>query len=484
MRRRALGVVVACATAALLATSPHAEVQGRGSAEGRWPGPHDATLARASVDASPTDAGPTDAGPTDAGPTDAGPTDAGLTDAGSRGDGLTETSRADGEGDAGNGSRRAQLPRWPVALGSEVVRLSRAFQGEFALYVKDLSDGSAYSYNGETPYYLASVVKVAVLREVYRQLDAGLLSLDEVLTYTADAVRDGSGVARTTAVGATLTVGELVEKMISRSDNAATDLLMERVGLDHINASLAAIGGFGEVTSMLAVRRLVYGQLTPKALALSPAQVFALAQVHSLEERARALGKAVGERPFSGKELARAFDTYYAELFNSAPMSAVVRLLEGVHRCEGLSPSSCRAMLETLKGCETGAARLKAQLPPRVTFAHKTGTQHRRLCDVGLLYLPDRAAPIAIAACAKEFQSRRAAEMVLAQLGRATVRALEEPVARRPSPVPPVASAQSASSDEQVQHRCPGHGVPGQGPSGCLERATPEVRHAVGLESR
>jgi beta-lactamase class A len=328
-----------------------------------------------------------------------------------------------------------------VALGSEVVRLSRSFDGEFALYVKDLSDGSAYSYNGETPYYLASVVKIAVLREVYRQLDAGRLTLEEVLTYTAEAARDGSGVARTTAVGAKLSVGELVEKMVFRSDNAATDLLMERVGLDSINASLAALGGFGEVTSMLAVRRLVYAQLSPKALSLTPAQVLSLAQLQSLEERARAVGKAVGEGPYSGRELARAFETYYAELYNSAPMSAVVRLLESLHRCEGLSASSCRAVVETLKGCETGAARLKALLPPGLAFAHKTGTQLRRLCDVGLLYLPDRPTPIVLAACAKEFQSRRAAEALLAQLGRASARALEVPVAARTLTSLPVASA-------------------------------------------
>jgi beta-lactamase class A len=306
-----------------------------------------------------------------------------------------------------------------------VVRFARGFDGELAFYVKDLSDGSAYSYNGETPFYLASVVKIAVLREVYRQLDSGRLALDELLTLSAEAVRDGSGLAKAAAPGTRFSVSELLKRMIHRSDNAAADLLIERVGLEPINAALAEIGGFGEVTSMLTVRRLVYGRLTPRALSLTPKQIFTLAQINPLEERARALGRAIGEQQLSGRDLARAFEAYYADLLNSASMSAVVRLLESLHRCEGLSGSSCRAIIETLKRCETGEARLKAQLPPGLAFAHKTGTQHRRMCDVGLLYLPEK--PIAIAACAKHFQSMRAAEVLFAQLGKATLRALAAP---------------------------------------------------------
>jgi beta-lactamase class A len=393
------------------------------SAQSHLPGHHGSSDAdagpRASLDAALSDFGPAESEATHAALADAGPTDA--------------------HGAAAKKARRTRLPRWPVALETEVVRFARGFDGELAFYVKDLSDGSVYSYNGETPFYLASVVKIAVLREVYRQLDAGRLALDELLTLSAEAVRDGSGLAKSSALGARFSVSELLKRMIHQSDNAAADLLIERVGLDRINAALDAMGGFGEVTSMLTVRHLVYGRLSPKALSLTPGQIFELAQINPLEERARALGKAIGEHQLSGRDLARAFEAYYADLLNSASMSAVVRLLESLHRCEGLSASSCRAIIETLKHCETGEARLKAQLPPGLAFAHKTGTQHRRICDVGLLYLPGK--PIAIAACAKDFQSMRAAEVLFAQLGKATLRALA---------VPATTAAQQAHSPIQA----------------------------------
>lgn len=429
-RRRTLAVAVASLMTALVAEDARA-----GFPEGERRSGEDAG-SRESSDAGSTDAESTDAGSTDARSTDAGSTDAGSADAG---------------GAATEGARRGRLQQWPVALESEVVRLSRSFEGELAFYVKDLSDGSVYSYNGETPFYLASVVKVAVLREVFRQLDSGRLALDEPLALTADAMLDGSEVARTAAAGTRFPVAELINQMIYQSDNAAADLLMERVGLDRINASLASIDGFGEITSMLAVRRLVYGQLSPKALSLTPAQIFALAQLHSHEERARALGKAIGERQLTGRDLARAFEIYYADLRNSASMSAVVRLLESLHRCEGLSTSSCRAIIETLKRCETGGARLKAQLPSGLAFAHKTGTQFRRICDVGLLYLPDR--PIAIAACAKDFPSQRGAEALFAQLGKATVRALGVRIAHGPNQVLPPPLDMGASGEGLRRNR-------------------------------
>src|SRR5690606_15617431 len=75
------------------------------------------------------------------------------------------------------------FPVWPAALQSDVVRSARSFAGELALYVKDLSTGTRYTYNAATPMYLASTVKIPVMIELFRQVEAKQVSLDEELVY-------------------------------------------------------------------------------------------------------------------------------------------------------------------------------------------------------------------------------------------------------------------------------------------------------------
>ena len=193
-----------------------------------------------------------------------------------------------------------------MTLQTEIVRLTRSFDGELGLAVKDLQSGVVYSYNGDTPFYLASAIKVAVLREVFRQADAGQLSLRESLTVRSETLRDGAPKVTPATRGLPFTLEQLVHYMITSSDNAATDMLIGRVGLESVNAGLAS-SGFGPVTTMLDVRKLVYSQLSPKALELTPEQVYDLAQIKSLDERAHALAKLLGFGPEpSGAAISRA----------------------------------------------------------------------------------------------------------------------------------------------------------------------------------
>ncbi|HZH02197.1 MAG TPA: serine hydrolase, partial [Myxococcaceae bacterium] len=249
-------------------------------------------------------------------------------------------------------------PAWPDALHAQVQRLARGFEGEFTLLVKDLQHGKVYGYNAEAPFYLASVVKVFVMREVYRQAELGTLRLDEEIVVSAESLRDGAGEVKGAAPGTRYTVSDLLKRMITQSDNTATDLLIERVGLDAVNRSVQELGGvdMGNITSMLDVRRKVYGRLSPKASTLSPSQVFELWKIRSLDARARALARMLGEpeRRWRARDLEGAFTAYYADLENSAPMDAVGHLLESIVRCTGMRQESCDSMLATLKACETG----------------------------------------------------------------------------------------------------------------------------------
>lgn len=119
---------------------------------------------------------------------------------------------------------------------------------------------------------------------------------------------------------------------------------------------------------------------------------------------------------WSGRDLDRAFAAYYAEQVNSASMKEMGQLLGQVARCEGLSAESCARARTLMHSCRTGRGRIAAGLPGTAKWEHKTGTQHRRACDLGIVeFQPGR--PIVIAACTRNFWRVADAERLLANLG-------------------------------------------------------------------
>jgi beta-lactamase class A len=319
---------------------------------------------------------------------------------------------------AGAGPRGSEPP-WPAVLEQGVEAAARDFHGELSLYVRDVRTGAEYAHGAEAPMYLSSAIKVAVMLEVLRQVDAGTLALDTPVLFEPEDVRDGMSPLAKVAPGTRLPVATLLEYMMVYSDNAAADLLLARVGLDNVQAHLEARGvRFGPLVTLLDDRRRVYAKLDPRGAELSSTQVRELGTSHSLASRARHLSELLGQSPpWTGSELHAAFMAYYAEGTNSASMKQVGLLLDQLARCEGLSPTSCERALALMRSCRTGRGRILAGLPAGADWAHKTGTQHQRACDVGILHVtPDR--PMVVAVCTKGFRQVSEAEALMARIGR------------------------------------------------------------------
>jgi beta-lactamase class A len=315
---------------------------------------------------------------------------------------------------------------WTSVLHEDITAAARDFHGELALYVRDIRTGETYAYNAGVPMYLSSAIKVAVMLEVLRQVDAGTLTLETPRVFGPEDVRDGMGPMAKVPTGTRLTVAMLLEYMMVHSDNAAADMLIGLVGIDSVNADLERRGvRFGPLVTLLDDRRRVYGKLAPEGAEVTPPQVRELGQRNSLASRAQGLSEVLGQSPaWSGHALEAAFRAFYAEGTNSAPMREVGRLLEQVARCERLSAASCERAQTLMRSCDTGRARIRAGLPDTARWAHKTGTQYRRACDVGLLeFQPGR--PIVVAACTRGFRRVPDAERLLARVGRALTRAFE-----------------------------------------------------------
>lgn len=311
-------------------------------------------------------------------------------------------------------------PAWRATLAARIPGIEAALPGQLSLYVLDAVTGEAYGHGAEVPTYLSSTLKVVVALEVLRQVDAGELRLQQRLPFRESDVRDGVGPLGPEAVGRRLSVEQLLELMLVHSDNAAADRLIGLVGTQRLEAQLAERGvHFGPLHSLLAERQQLYAQLHPGGASLDGAQLRALGRHGSLSARAHAFSGLLGMTGrFEGRDLAQAFTAFYATRVNSAPMRELGELLGQAARCERLSVQSCARLHSLMLACRTGAARIRAGLPGGVPWAHKTGTQYRRACDVGFLLLaPGR--PVVVAACARNFVRVHDAETAFAAVGAA-----------------------------------------------------------------
>ncbi|MFG6665837.1 serine hydrolase [Halomonas sp. HNIBRBA4712] len=325
---------------------------------------------------------------------------------------------------------------WQESLASRLSVIEEAFGGELGVHVQNLQSGEAFSWQADTPWYLASLVKVPVAAEVYARRQAGALTLDERITLSSDDFVDGAGPVNWHDPGTPISIGYLLEQMITVSDNTATDMLIERVGLEAVNARarqmVAASGGnpeeLGPITKLVGVRQGVYGELHPDARALSGLDFMALRQ-NSVSQRPAALARKLGvsSQALEQPDYASAFDAFERTGANTATLRAYGDLLAALHRggLADLDATQRQALVDLMSHTRSGEARLKRGLGEGIRFAHKTGTQHRRTCDAGLAFsaASDQAEgdAWAVVACTRGPLSRAAHEQALARVGEALV---------------------------------------------------------------
>lgn len=132
-------------------------------------------------------------------------------------------------------------------LQDRIAERAAEFSGQFGMFAKNLESGEEVGLNADAVMPTASVIKVAVLAELYRQVDAGKVSLEERREVTPEDWWGGSGVLKEFAPGLTPTVNDLARMMIIVSDNVATGMLVRLLGKDAINASLRE-WGLAEIT--------------------------------------------------------------------------------------------------------------------------------------------------------------------------------------------------------------------------------------------
>jgi beta-lactamase class A len=117
-----------------------------------------------------------------------------------------------------------------------------SFEGVFGASFIDLTDGHKVSFNADAVMPTASAIKVAVLAELLRQADAKPGMLKKQVAFVPSENTSTAGMARLIGPGSSLSLEDLAKMMINLSENTATNLLIDEVGMDNVNHLTGAAG--------------------------------------------------------------------------------------------------------------------------------------------------------------------------------------------------------------------------------------------------
>jgi beta-lactamase class A len=136
----------------------------------------------------------------------------------------------------------AALPGRASDLESQLKELAASHNGKVALYAKNLASGQSVSLDENRPVQTASVIKLPLMLQAFEQVKAGKLTLLTPVVLTKDNQVGGSGILNFMDPGLKLTLKDTISLMMMLSDNTATNMLIDVVGLKPTNEMLARMG--------------------------------------------------------------------------------------------------------------------------------------------------------------------------------------------------------------------------------------------------
>ena len=261
-------------------------------------------------------------------------------------------------------------------LESELRAIVANARGKVGIYAAEVDGPRAAMLNAEHAFPMASTMKIAVAATYLQGVDEGRLRLDTTYPMRIGTGKTGPDGRVLTRPGLSLTAQSLIELMITKSDNHATD------------AILAAVGGPAAVNRWLRSAGIT-GQRIDRDIATLLRD--------DLEKNDPSLGR---------------------DKRDSSTPAAMVRLLAALDRGEVLSPQSRALLIGAMSRCLTGKTRIPSLLPAGTMVAHKTGTLWAQTSDVGLIRLPD-GRKVALAVFVTGQESHSAQARVIAEVARA-----------------------------------------------------------------
>ena len=261
-------------------------------------------------------------------------------------------------------------PRPLDLLQHRLEAISRSVSADWGIYVKSLDSGEEIAINADQAMDTMSVIKLPLLVDAYRQIDAGKLNPADRITMTTADKRFGTGVLRTLDDGLNLSVHDALTLMVIQSDNTATDMIFSRVGGPaHVNETIRQLGFKTIKASGTAFDwfRALGENSDPAWGKLTPAELFTRGYPQKMSDADVERFHFEGKHPFG--------------LSSAREMG---KLLEMIARSQAASPRSCQEMLNILR-----QQQMRTRIPKyleEVSVAHKTGDFPPYIAnDVGLI---------------------------------------------------------------------------------------------------
>lgn len=128
-------------------------------------------------------------------------------------------------------------------LARDLNAAAESHDGVMGIFVKDLTSGQHFEVNADTVFPQASSIKIPLLIELMRQAQSGKLNLNDRVEIHRAGLVGGSGVLQFLSDGGSaISLHDLAVLMVVLSDNSATNLLIDRVGMDNVNTMLDGLG--------------------------------------------------------------------------------------------------------------------------------------------------------------------------------------------------------------------------------------------------
>lgn len=277
---------------------------------------------------------------------------------------------------------------------------AQKFKGVLGVSVKHLGTGESANLNGDRLFPTASVFKVPVLVEFYRQAERGALSPDQQVVLTERDKVPGSGVLKELSEGLSVSLRDLLNLMMMVSDNTATDLVAGRVGFDNVNATLDELG-LHRTRVVRYCREILFDLVGVNDLPLE-------------EMTIRLFGEVSEAREYGGSWSLGVEDN---DVTTPNEMS---RLLEMIVDGEAAGRESCDEILAIMGKCQTGQYRIPKYLPAKkLLLQRKTGSLPGIRNDVAVVTVKETGERYVISCFTMGAEDVYEAEETIAQVSRA-----------------------------------------------------------------
>lgn len=218
----------------------------------------------------------------------------------------------------------------------------KAHRGDVAVAVKHLKTGESFEHNAETPLPTASLIKFPVMIAAYKAVDDGKLSLDDMIEIEKDDMVPGSGVLTSHfSPGTKISLRDAIHLMIVYSDNTATNLVLDQIGLPATNELMKSFD---------CPETQVHSKVFRRDTSIAP-------------ERSIKYG------------------------LGSTTARDMVKLAEQLYSKKLVTEEASEQMLKHMFACED-KIKVPRKLPAGTKVAHKTGSVNLTRTDAGVMETP------------------------------------------------------------------------------------------------